>query len=94
MVSDKPEVKATETKEEDKTEAKPMKYEGSCIGKYKFDDDHKLCVKPVEVNQGAAITAYSWSDIKKRRSIHMEMDGVNNSLPHHTAVMVAMEVLG
>lgn len=69
------ETKEEETKEEEKKEEppKPVEYEGSCAGKYKFGED----TKAVEVDMGAAITAYSWSDGKKRVSIYVEMDGLD-----------------
>merc|ERR1719152_597345 len=97
MAADEPEVKAEETKEEEKQEAKPVEYEGACAGKYKFGDDHK----PVEVDQGAAITAYSWSDGKKRVSIYVELDGLDaladDKITHtsgETEVSLTIEVGG
>merc|ERR1719326_1420448 len=86
-----------EREREREKEVKPVEYEGACAGKYKFGDDHK----PVEVDQGAAITAYSWSDGKKRVSIYVEIDGLNaladDKITHtsgETEVSLTIEVGG
>jgi len=64
----------TETKkEESKKEQKPAVYEGAAAGKYNYDSQ-----KTVDVEMGAAITKYSWSDGKKRVSIYIELEGIDD----------------
>jgi len=57
----------------EKKEAKPVAYEGAAAGKYQWDD-----AKKVDVEMGEAITKYGWSDGKKRVSIYIELDGLDD----------------
>eukprot|EP00413_Alexandrium_margalefii_P045393 CAMPEP_0204586586 /NCGR_PEP_ID=MMETSP0661-20131031/47577_1 /ASSEMBLY_ACC=CAM_ASM_000606 /TAXON_ID=109239 /ORGANISM="Alexandrium margalefi, Strain AMGDE01CS-322" /LENGTH=267 /DNA_ID=CAMNT_0051596237 /DNA_START=67 /DNA_END=868 /DNA_ORIENTATION=+ len=63
---------AAKPKEEEK-EKKPVEYEGAAAGKYKWDD-----AKTVDVELGEAITKYGWSDGKKRVSVYIELDGLDD----------------
>eukprot|EP00421_Protoceratium_reticulatum_P014287 CAMPEP_0168389376 /NCGR_PEP_ID=MMETSP0228-20121227/16933_1 /TAXON_ID=133427 /ORGANISM="Protoceratium reticulatum, Strain CCCM 535 (=CCMP 1889)" /LENGTH=94 /DNA_ID=CAMNT_0008402649 /DNA_START=57 /DNA_END=338 /DNA_ORIENTATION=+ len=68
---------AEETKEEkpaaEKKEKKPVVYEGAAAGKYNYDD-----AKKVDVEMGEAINKYSWADGKKRVSIYIELEGLDD----------------
>ena len=61
-----------------KEETKTAQWEGTCAGKYQWDDSSKAKGDADQHNQGEAITKYGWSNGKKQVSIYIELDGLDD----------------